>query len=89
MQGDPDPLVERPTFRSYEPVDHRADLALLARGRTLAELFRNAALGMLEYLHDPRSVRGESETRIEVEARDLEELLVAWLREILHLREVR
>ena len=73
----------------FESVDHTADLAFIARGRTLPELFQNAARGMLDLLHDCPASGEEAETRIEVEAGDLEELLVAWLQEILYRREQR
>lgn len=78
-----------PDFIPFEPVDHTADLAFIARGRTLAELFENAALGLVDLLYDPRTVVGCDEETIEVEGIDAEELLVAWLQEILYRREIR
>lgn len=75
-------------FVPFEPVDHTADLAYVARGRTLDELFTNAALGLLQFLYEADTVLPDAETVIELEAADLEELLVAWLQEILYLREM-
>ena len=77
------------TFLPFEPVDHTADLAYLARGRTLAELFQNAALGMMSQLTDTAAVRPIENDRIEVEGDDLEELLVSFLQEILFRLETR
>lgn len=71
-------------FVPYEPVDHTADLAYVARGRSLPELFENAALGMVEFLYDRERVRDETGQQFELAAPDLEELLVAWLQEILY-----
>jgi len=76
-------------FIPFESIDHTADLAFIARGRSLAELFRNAACGMLSFLVDRQSVRDAEEEGVQIEGADLEELLVAWLQEILYQIEVR
>lgn len=78
-----------PAWLPFEPVDHTADLAFIARGKSLAELFQNAALGMMSFLVAPQSVRPDEEDMIEIEGSDLEELLVTWLQEILFRLEVR
>lgn len=82
-------LTDDDPFLPYEPVDHTADLAYCARGRTLAELFENAALGMMSFLTEPGAVRPSQEDRIEIEGSDLEELLVTFLQEILFRLEAR
>ncbi len=73
---------------AYTVLDHTADLALRVRGRSLEELFANAALGMFAQMVDvalvPLTVRRE----IALEADDGEALLVAWLSELLYLREI-
>jgi SHS2 domain-containing protein len=75
-------------FVPFEPVEHTADLAFIARGRTREELFTNAALAMLEFLYDRETVEPEEAERIELQGEDLEELLVGWLQEILYRQEV-
>jgi SHS2 domain-containing protein len=84
--GTPD---RSPAFRPYEAVDHTADLAYLARGRTLEELFENAAAGMFAFLVDPRTVVPRQEQRFEIEGLDREECLINWLQELLYWEEVR
>jgi SHS2 domain-containing protein len=81
-------MTEAPGFPPFEPVDHTADLAYVVRGRTLPELFENAAAGMLHFLADPQTIRPLEEDPIEVEGTDAEELLVSWLQEILYRLEV-
>ena len=76
-------------FVPFAPGEHTAELAFIARGRTLPELFENAALGLADLLYDPRGVVGRDDEGIEVEGIDAEELLVAWLQEILYRHEVR
>jgi SHS2 domain-containing protein len=81
-------MTEAPRLVPFEAVEHTADLAYIARGRSLSELFENAALGMLHFLADPRTIRPAEEDSIDVQGADLEELLVAWLQEILFRLEV-
>jgi SHS2 domain-containing protein len=70
----------------FEFLAHPGDLKLRARGRTLEELFANAATGMMTFLFgsdvgDAPPYRTET---IEIEARDREALLVDWLSELLY-----
>jgi SHS2 domain-containing protein len=76
-------------FIPFEPVDHTADLAFVARGRTLTELFTHAAEGMVAFLYDRATVEPLEEERIEITGEDAEELLVTWLQEILYRHEMK
>ncbi|HEY42908.1 MAG TPA: archease [Anaerolineae bacterium] len=73
--------------QGYEEIEHTADWALRVRGNNLEELFRNAALGMLQLAGvEPRE--GLAQKRlIELQATDSEGLLVTWLEEILFILE--
>jgi SHS2 domain-containing protein len=81
-------MVEVP-FLPFEQVEHTADLAYLVRGRSLEELFENAALGMFSFLTDPATVEEREEERIQAAGSDDEECLVTWLQELLYRYEVR
>jgi len=72
----------------FEIIEHTADIGILARGPTLAQVFQNAALGMFSLMINPSRVVERVERPVEVEARDLEGLLVAWLSELLYIFEV-
>jgi SHS2 domain-containing protein len=75
--------VESPPF---EILEHTADIGLMARGRTLGELFEHAALGMAEILDRTRPPSSNGKSTLEpvaVEASDVEALLVEWLNEVL------
>ncbi len=81
----PDPPPEPPAF---EEVEHTADRAITARGRTLEELFGNAARGLnlvLGFRPEP-GARSEAK-RIALGAVDTEGLLVSWLGELAYLAE--
>jgi SHS2 domain-containing protein len=68
----------------FEEVDHTADLGLRVRAASLEGLFLRAALGLASLLTDPAAVGSAERATIEVRGIDLEELLVAWLNELLY-----
>ena len=74
-----------PHSEPFEVIDHTADVGIVARGKTLPELFANAATGMMHFLISPEAVRPDTSRRLTVEADDLPGLLVAWLNELLVL----
>jgi SHS2 domain-containing protein len=75
-----------PDLIPFEEFEHAADLGLRARGRTMEELFANAARGMLWLLGcEPCPEGGGVERMIELEGLDPEHLLVRWLSEILYI----
>lgn len=73
--------------KRFEEIEHTADVAIRVWGRDLAELFANAAYGMAYQLTDPDGVSLTVESSIDLEAYDVEALLVAWLGELLYLGE--
>lgn len=81
-------MTPRERAFGFEPVEHTADVGLRAWGRTVEELFAQAALGMASLLVAPETVRARERRRVSLAAHDLEEALVAWLQEILYLFEV-
>ena len=71
----------------FEEIEHTADVAIRVWGRDLAELFANAAYGMACQLADPGKVEQTVEQSVELNAYDVETLLVSWLGELLYLGE--
>lgn len=72
----------------FELFEHTADLGLRVRGRTLEELFVDAARGLLAMLvADPEEVRVEVTRTISLTADDLSYLLFDWLTELLYAFE--
>ena len=74
--------------KQYEYLEHTADIKFLAYGRTLEELFENAALAMFNVMIDTSKVSGETAREVFLKSSDLEFLLVDWLSELLYLFEV-
>ena len=69
----------------YEILEHTADVGLRARGASPAELFENAAAGMMEIAVDPAGVAEREQKAVAAEGPDREALLVNFLQEILWL----
>jgi SHS2 domain-containing protein len=69
----------------FETFEHTADIGLIARGRTLAEVFEHAADGLVDLTVDPEGLGEDTQKQVTVAARDREALLVAWLNELLYL----
>ncbi len=70
-------------MHSFEFVEHTADIGIRARGDSLAELLVACAEGMFSILVEGGEVREGSAIEIALEAEDAEELVHAWLRELL------
>ena len=70
--------------RDFEILEHPADIGFRAFGRTLPELFANAALAMLSIAADPAAAEPRAEYALAAESGDRESLLVDWLNEVLY-----
>ncbi len=68
---------------TFEVIEHTADIGIVARGASLAEVFEAAAEGMLSLIIDPATVQNRAWLERRVEADDHEGLLVAWLNDLL------
>jgi len=68
----------------YEVVDHTADIGIKAFGRSREELFAHMAEGMFSLIVPPESVSSTQTISLTVQAKGWEQLLVAWLRELLY-----
>lgn len=73
--------------KSFEEIEHTADWAYRVRGKNLAQLFIQAALGLyslvgMKLLQDSQTTR-----LVQLKAIDRESLLIAWLNELLYLHE--
>ncbi|MGA3243331.1 MAG: archease [Bacteroidota bacterium] len=69
----------------FRILEHPSDIGLEVWGPDLAEVFRQAALGLTSILVDPASVRVRERRTLGLKGSDNENLLVRWLSEILYL----
>ncbi|MFX0122758.1 MAG: archease [Candidatus Hodarchaeota archaeon] len=73
---------------SYEYFEHQADIGIRGKGTTLAEAFEQAALAMFEIMVETKELQTNKPQIVTVEGNDLNELLIAWLSELLFLKDV-
>ena len=69
--------------RGYEFFDHTADVGIRAKGTTLEELFVRMARGLAELIAEDSGLQPRQSKLIALTAVDAEELLLAWLQELL------
>lgn len=67
---------------SFEPIDHTADVGYRLFAPTLAELFAVAGRALFDAITDLDTIAPKFARTIEVEAGDVEALLVTWLSEL-------
>jgi len=72
-------------MKQYELIDHTADVGVRAYGKTLAQAFEHAAKAMFDIITDSSVIAPVGQYDIELEAPDLEQLLVDWLSKLLFL----
>jgi len=77
------------TAEKFRFLDHTADAKFQAFGRTLEEAFANAALAVASLMWDPAKVGPMLDHLVDVQGRDLEQLLVRFLGEIIYVFETR
>lgn len=76
-------------MKAFEIVEHTADIGITAYGKNLQELFTNAGLGTASLIVDPDTVSHQMSHAIVLRALDREELLIAFLNEIIFYYSAR
>ena len=76
-------------MRKYRFLRHTADAKFQAFGQTLEEAFANAALATSSLMWDWKRVEKEVKYPVQAEGKDLEQLLVSFLEEILYLLDTK
>lgn len=77
-------MIESHGMKRYEQFSHTADIGLRIFGTDLKELFANAAFAMFDTVADLEGLKSSVEQKIELKGQNYEELLVAWLEELLY-----
>ena len=72
-------------MKPYRVFDHTADLGVEVFGKTIQELYANAAFAVYDLMADLHDVQAQETRKIVVEGADREDLLVNYLREVLYL----
>ncbi len=73
--------------QEYTIFNHTADLGIEVYGQDQRSLFINAGHALFELITDLVKVEAKDSLPLTVEALDLEDLMVSWLRELLYLHQ--
>ena len=77
-------------MKKFEIIEHTADIGIEAFGKDKKEVFINIAKGMFEIIAGKNiNSKGNFLYKINITAENLEDLLIAWLNELLYLSEVK
>ena len=78
-------------YKKYEVIEHLSDVMLKVYGRSLKELFENAAEGMFSLITDIGNIKETIIKKINIvikENMQPEDLLITWLEKLLFLNEI-
>jgi len=76
--------MQKYIMKKFEFVDISvADVAFVAYGKSLSELFSNSALAMFEVMVNTKQVKPKIEKKIKVKGNDLQSLMFNWLNKLL------
>jgi len=76
-------------MKKYEIIEHTADIGIKAFGENLEESFENASKAMFDIITDNSKIDKIGQYNIQLEAPDLDQLLVDWLSELLFLNDAK
>ena len=74
---------------SYQHLKHQAGMGLKALGETWEEVFTDGAKGMFALMMDLEKIKPKVEIRVELKAKDIPELFVVWLNELLAQKNIK
>ncbi len=73
----------------YRLIDHTGDIGIEVKGENLQELFKDAISALYSIFLDLKILKKKGEEELIIEGKDLEEILVETLNEIIYLFEVK
>jgi SHS2 domain-containing protein len=74
-------------MKSFEYIEHTADIKFRAYGKNLEEMMQNAALALFNSMTDTSIVRINQIWKVNLVAPELEELAYKWLSELIFMFE--
>lgn len=72
-------------MKSYQLLNHTADIGIEVWGKTKKELFANTVLALFDLMVDLTGVNNANERVLNIKGADIEDLLINLLRETLYL----
>ena len=75
--------------KTFEIIDHTADVGIVAYGTDIEELFCNAALALFSLITEPESIQEKSHLDLRVNSDERDSLLVEWLNELIYFFDAK
>ena len=76
-------------MKKYDSLEHTADIKFRCYGKTVAEVFENAALAISNYLAKENKIKSIITKKIEIESNDMKSLLYLFIDEIIFLLDAK
>jgi len=74
--------------KTFEIIEHTADIGIICYGADLRQLFSHAALGLYSLMIDVNDIKEKLQREISLSSLDREGLLVDWLNELIYIFDV-
>ena len=74
--------------KTFEIIDHTADIGIICYGADIKQVFANAALGLFSLITELDDIKENLQHEVILSSRDKEGLLVAWLNELLYIFDI-
>ncbi len=71
-------------MKKFDLIEHTADIGIKAYGRNLPEAYSNTAYGLFSIITDLRKVRKVESREIDLQEKNSEDLLYAWLNQLIY-----
>lgn len=72
----------------YEFFDHQADIGIVGVGKSYEQAFQEGAKAMFEVMCDLKTVKSVKSICVDATAKDLAELFIEWLNELLAQKDI-
>jgi len=72
----------------YKFFDHQADVGIVGIGKSYEQAFQEAAKAMFEIMCDLKTVENAKSIHVDAVAKDMAELFVEWLNELLAQKDI-
>lgn len=76
-------------MKDYELLPHTGDIGIIVRGKDVCDVFAKSARAMFDILVDLKKVKGNTKKKVALRDSNCEELLRAWLGELLYIFSVK
>jgi SHS2 domain-containing protein len=72
----------------YKFFDHQADIGIVGVGKSYEQAFQEGAKAMFEVMCDVKTVKPTKSVSVDATAKDLSELFIEWLNELLAQKDI-